>query len=73
MTRFGAFLCLSAVLLSSSHAAPRKDHAQMKTRIELDPGMPLLTSPDKTPRVALGIDLRFVAGIGNIGGQDLVI
>ncbi len=45
----------------------------MKTRIELDPGMPLLPSPDKTPRVALGIDLRFVAGIGNTGNQDLLI
>jgi hypothetical protein len=45
----------------------------MKTRIELDPGMPLLPSPDKIPRVALGIDLRFVAGIGNTGNQDLII
>lgn len=45
----------------------------MKTRIELDPGMPLLPTPDKTPRVALGTDLRFVAGIGNSGSQDLVI
>lgn len=45
----------------------------MKTRIELDPAMPLLPTPDKIPRVALGTDFRFVAGIGNTGGQDLVI
>ncbi len=66
-------LCLSAVFLSCSPAAPRKDHAMMKTRIELDPGMPLLPSPDKTPRVALGTDIRLVAGIGNTGRQDLAI
>jgi hypothetical protein len=45
----------------------------MQTRIELDPAMPLLPSPDKTPRVALGTDLRFVAGIKNTGVQDLFI
>ena len=45
----------------------------MKMRIELDPGMPLLPSPDKTPRVALGTDFRFFAGIGNGGSQDLMI
>jgi hypothetical protein len=35
--------------------------------------MPLLPSPEKPSRVALGTDLRFVAGIGNKGGQDLFI
>src|SRR5688572_20444009 len=45
----------------------------MKTRIELDPGMPLLPTPNQVARVALGVDIRFVAGIGNTGGQDLVI
>lgn len=45
----------------------------MKLRIELDPGMPLLPSPDKTPRVALGTDFRFYAGIGNKGIQDMII
>jgi hypothetical protein len=45
----------------------------MKTRIELDPTMPLLPTPDKTPRVALGTDLRFVAGIGNTGDRDLTV
>jgi hypothetical protein len=45
----------------------------MKTRIELDPGMPRLPSPEKTPKVALGIDIRLVAGIGNTGGEDLAI
>ena len=45
----------------------------MKTRIELDPGMARLPSPDKTPRVALGNDIRLAAGIGNAGSTDLVI
>ncbi len=45
----------------------------MKTRIELDPGMARLPSPDKTPRVALGTDIRLAAGIGNAGSTDLVI
>lgn len=44
----------------------------MKTRIELDPAMPLLT-PAKPPRVAMGEDIRLVAGIGNTGSQDLAI
>lgn len=45
----------------------------MKLRIELDPGMPLLPSPDSLPRVALGTDFRFFAGIGNKSDQDLMI
>jgi hypothetical protein len=45
----------------------------MKLRLELDTGMPLLPSPDSLPRVALGTDFRFFAGIGNKSNQDLMI
>lgn len=45
----------------------------MKTRIELDPSMPLLPPAGKPPRVAMGEDIRIFAGIGNSGALDLVI
>ena len=45
----------------------------MEMRIELDPGMPLLPSPDNTPRVAMETDFSFFAGIGNGGSQDMMI
>jgi hypothetical protein len=63
---------IAAGLLSCAQAAPRKDDAPMKTRIELDPAMPLLL-PAKPPRVAMGEDIRLLAGIGNKGAQDLAI
>jgi hypothetical protein len=68
-----ATVFLSAALLACAVPAPRKDVASMKLRIELDPGMPLLPSPDSIPRVALGADFRFFAGIGNKSDQDLMI
>ena len=71
--RIYATLCLSAALLACAAPAPRKDIASMKLRIELDPGMSLLPSPDSIPRVALGTDFRFYAGIGNKSDQDLMI
>jgi hypothetical protein len=71
--RIYATACLSAALLACAAPAPRKEVAPMKLRIELDPGMPLLPSPDSTPRVALGTDFHFFAGIGNKSEQNLTI
>lgn len=69
-------ICLTTIaagMLSCSQAAPRKDDAPMKMRIELDPAMPQLAPAGKPARVPMGEDIRLLAGIGNKGAQDLAI